>query len=588
MKTNLRKLLALFLMTALLVQAVGCGGSHVSVRDDISLSSSEYDAPEEPGSPEDEIHEESAGKVDALIDSFAKEQTYIDAEPSKRAEQALEALSEMAKNNPDAGEAYVNGESIDYDEELQQITFEDAEGTLCIWPLEDEEETALDYVHTHGTATNFNSMLAANEEDVTNTFSDLLSEHTEINNPNTKILFVSAFCDKAADSISIMEDMKNSLNYSGINADITVITADLVKLRTALTEEKYSFISFLCHGFKTKVNGNYTCVIRAQGTCDEYANDSKLKADKKAKRVIKVLFIDEYYLTGDFFSHYYGKNKLDGSIIHLSSCSGMGYFSTVTGKGQDFYELSNGLLATGAKAVVGHINNVLLLYDVSEMYIEIAALSSGYNIFDSLFYAYHFWGTTDYAFYCQEFDSSGKGFAGYESGITATTEIRGNQKASFSGETDNITIKVPGEATKDSETVDYIHVAMSNCDVDFGDDDFYIEIPEFSEDLTLAITEDGFFYTDNAGNKYLEVIYSNARTEADIILYEPIGEFTIEASSGISNAITQVDLSAYVQYKDGTVEVIDLYNNHLNRGQTGVWYYLIGSVKDGKYYDISH
>ncbi len=581
MKQTTKKIAILLLISSMLLQVAGCGLNSFPAMD--SSDEISENIPDE-STPEEIALEKSAAEVDATLENLTKDSSYANAESAERAEKALEALSELANNNPESGEAYVDAGTIDYNEELQQITFEDAEGTLCIWPLEDEKETELAYVHAPGAANDFSSLLSANEEDVEAMFSRDLSSQTKTNNSKTKILFVTAFYDETDKSIGLMEEVKNSLNSCGVNADITVIAADLVKLRTALSKEKYSLINILCHGMKTRVNGNQTCVIRVQGTCDDYANNSKLKADKKAKRVIKVCLVDKYYLTGDFFSYYYSNNKLDNSIIHLSSCSGMGYFNYDTGKGSDFFELSNGLLAAGAKAVVGHINDVLLYYDISELYIEIAALSAGYNIFDSLFYAYHFWGTSDYVFYCQEIDSSGKKYREENNGRDATTEIRGSQKASFDGEKDNITFKTSGQSSKSE--VDSIHIAMSNSDIDFEDGDFYVEAVELYDRFSYHETDDGYYFTDESNDTVLTVTYLSARTEADVVVLKPIGDFQIIANSGPSNAITEVDLAAYVTYKNGDVEVIDLKNGHLFRGETGFWYYSIALLEDGEYVEF--
>lgn len=568
------RFLSVLLAAVLFLQCMGCGKT--------AENGGDFERP-----LDDATLEKSVEGVETELENLAEKAEYKEAAPEERARQILEVLNVMSENDPYSGEAYVDENTIYYDEELNQISFEDAEGTFCFCSLVDEEEREQEYVGSSGSMQDsLDIMDESNRKIINADFADKLAAAEKTNSKDIKILFVTAFYDEEADSISLMEGTKESINGNGIKADITVMPAKLDKMRTDLSKKKYSFISILCHGMRTRVNGEQTCTIRVQGTAKSYKNDSKLKADKKAKRVIKELLIDKLYLTGSFFSYYYGNNKLDGSIIHLSSCSGMGYFSYSTGKGKDFFDLSNGLLDTGAEAVVGHINDVLLWYDMNELYTEITALSCGYNIYDSLLYAYHYWGTTDYQFYCNYIDPSGGEYDPHNTGETATTELRGNRKAAFLGEKESEFNGGKEETPED--VVDSVYLTIGGSDgVEFEGDGVVVEFTDYPAGYSMVYTEDGFEFEDENGAPVLNVSYYAGNTEIEIKVLKPVGNFSIIADSGPDNAITQLELNVLVQKADGNVEVVDLNNDHIHRGQTGVWYYSIARLENGKYIEYT-
>lgn len=113
-------------------------------------------------------------------------------------------------------------------------------------------------------------------------------------------------------------------------------------------------------------------------------------ADLLTHRVIKVNGL--YCLLPSFFQHHYDSNDLAGAIVFSETCDFFGYNC-------DSYQMSDALLAAGARTVLGFRNTVYATYSRNVMWDTVNQLIYGYPVQEALAHATGRYGADDVVWY---------------------------------------------------------------------------------------------------------------------------------------------------------------------------------------------
>ena len=120
-------------------------------------------------------------------------------------------------------------------------------------------------------------------------------------------------------------------------------------------------------------------------------SDLRYGMDLLSHRVIKVNGM--YAVTGDFFRAAYRGGKLNGTIVMSETCEFYGRSGHVD------TALADGLLAGGAEAVVGFVNNVYTVYSRSILWAMTNRLIEGDTLQEAIDYGRELYGTNDVVWY---------------------------------------------------------------------------------------------------------------------------------------------------------------------------------------------
>ena len=126
----------------------------------------------------------------------------------------------------------------------------------------------------------------------------------------------------------------------------------------------------------------------------DFWNDLRYGMDLLSHRVIKIS--GRYAVTGDFFKAAYRGNKLDGTIVLSETCEFYGRSGHVD------TALADGLLAGGAKAVEGYINNVYSVYSRSMLWATVNRLIEGETLQQAVDYGREVYGEDDIVWYLNQ------------------------------------------------------------------------------------------------------------------------------------------------------------------------------------------
>ncbi len=120
-------------------------------------------------------------------------------------------------------------------------------------------------------------------------------------------------------------------------------------------------------------------------------NDLRYGMDLLSHRVIKVNGC--YAVTGDFFRNAYRDGRLQGTIVLSETCE----FYGRTGHMDE--ALADGLLAGGAAAVAGYVNNVYSVYSRSMLWATVNRLLEGKTLQQAIAYSQQVYGADDVVWY---------------------------------------------------------------------------------------------------------------------------------------------------------------------------------------------
>ena len=116
--------------------------------------------------------------------------------------------------------------------------------------------------------------------------------------------------------------------------------------------------------------------------------------DLLAHRVIKVNGL--YCITADFFRSAYRSGQLSNTIVYSETCEFLG----ITGSVDE--SMAEALLAGGARAVLGYVNNVYTVYSRSMLWDTVNHLLMGQSIGQALTHAKDTYGENDIIWYTEQ------------------------------------------------------------------------------------------------------------------------------------------------------------------------------------------
>ena len=126
----------------------------------------------------------------------------------------------------------------------------------------------------------------------------------------------------------------------------------------------------------------------------DFWNDLCYGMDLLNHRIIKVN--GAYAITGDFFRAAYRGNRLKNTMVLSETCEFYGRSGHVNSS------MADGLLAGGAKAVMGYVNNVYAVYSRSVLWATVNRMIEGETLDEAVRYAKDVYGEDDIVWYTNQ------------------------------------------------------------------------------------------------------------------------------------------------------------------------------------------
>lgn len=187
--------------------------------------------------------------------------------------------------------------------------------------------------------------------------------------------------------------MRNYWTSAGLDTtlDMMVTVSDLKKMAD------YDLCVFSTHG--AYYTYQYGWLWKRQATepilllleQSDFWNDLRYGADLLSHRIIKVN--GAYAVTGDFFRAAYRGGKLKNTIVLSETCEFYGRSGHVDGS------IANSLLAVGASAVAGYVNNVYAVYSRSMLWATVNRMIGGDTLDEAIRFSKNQYGEDDIVWY---------------------------------------------------------------------------------------------------------------------------------------------------------------------------------------------
>lgn len=187
--------------------------------------------------------------------------------------------------------------------------------------------------------------------------------------------------------------MKDYWSSAGLDTtlDMMVTVSDLKKMAD------YDLCVFSTHG--AYYTYEYGWLWKRQATepilllleQSDFWNDLRYGADLLSHRVIKVN--GAYAVTGDFFRAAYRGGRLKNTIVLSETCEFYGRSGHVNGN------IADGLLAGGARAVAGYVNNVYAVYSRSMLWATVNRMIDGGTLDEAIRFSKDLYGEDDIIWY---------------------------------------------------------------------------------------------------------------------------------------------------------------------------------------------
>lgn len=177
-----------------------------------------------------------------------------------------------------------------------------------------------------------------------------------------------------------------------INIHVTV--ADLKKMgnfNVSVLSAHGSYYTYSYGKFLKRTRTEPIMLLTEEST---FGKDLRYGFDLLAHRVIKVNGM--YCVTSDFFRNAYKGGKLSNTIVYSETCEFLGVDDAID------TSMANALLAGGARAVVGYVNNVYTVYSRSMLWDTVNHLILGLPIEQAVAHAKDTYGENDLVWYTSQ------------------------------------------------------------------------------------------------------------------------------------------------------------------------------------------
>ena len=292
-------------------------------------------------------------QVLSTIENLYRSDEFKSMDLDSKIETMYNLLVELSENGtPEAPYSLIERDSIYFDKEHNQYTFIIYRGGIVVIPLvEFDENTSGSSRDSRNIETRERNspIIPATIPQNFNTV-NLTANQTFIGNALHLFGFTGI---EQRNYLDIMRNARDKWNEMGLNTelDTDVTVNDFKKLKG------YDIIIFNMHG--NRIFNNYEHEMQSAFRLPEDFDSKKYLEDIKKGRISKFLNPDapgyKLCILPSFFEYYYKDTDLNGSIIFMANCYGMGEIT------QDS-KLSDALLNRGAESVVGFINSVYTEY----------------------------------------------------------------------------------------------------------------------------------------------------------------------------------------------------------------------------------
>lgn len=343
---------------------------------------------------------DAAEYISTELEELMSSEEYQAASKSEKIQKAISKLEELSEVGQD--NKYVIKESIRYDGNTDILYYTDLLGTYRGIIM--SEENAKGYYLAGHDSTNATVATNDSPKKTDRTYSSGLDYITSDMEKGVIIDGWALYVDNPQGRFDYYSELCGELENAGM--EMNLVHGTVQTLKTVLNDQ--DFVAIACHGGLRTLNGIEVPIIEMPELTDKTL-DKAYAADLNKQNVIKLAYDSKgndfdpyahecYYITPSFFETYYGNNgygsdTLEDTIVYIGSCHGFG------DDGNIIRNLANSFLYCGAECVIGHVNSVLVDYDISIMEDVIYELIDDSSVQAALYHAEEKFGETDTEYY---------------------------------------------------------------------------------------------------------------------------------------------------------------------------------------------
>lgn len=343
---------------------------------------------------------DAAEYISTELEELMRSEEYQSASKSEKIQKAISKLEELSETGRD--NKYVIKESIKYDGDTDILYYTDLLGTYRGIIM--SEENAKGYYLAGHDSTNATVATNDSPKKTDRTYSSGLDYITSDMEKGVIIDGWALYVDNPQGRFDYYSELCGELENAGM--EMNLVHGTVQTLKTVLNDQ--DFVAIACHGGLRTLNGIEVPIIEMPELTDKTL-DKAYAADLNKQNVIKLAYDSKgndfdpyahecYYITPSFFETYYGNNgygsdTLEDTIVYIGSCHGFG------DDGNIIRNLANSFLYCGAECVIGHVNSVLVDYDISIMEDVIYELIDDSSVQAALYHAEEKFGETDTEYY---------------------------------------------------------------------------------------------------------------------------------------------------------------------------------------------
>lgn len=309
-------------------------------------------------------------QTDDAVAALTDSEDFAEMSRTERLEAALEQIQQLAE------EGLVSARSIHTDAENGIVSFSYACGVLGGILVDDPDE--------ENASMALSAMPSVDLQEMSN------APHGNLGSAMIYYAFDNMVNSSRYPYYSYMKGFWTSM---GLNTriDTSVTIADLRQM------DQYSLCILSAHGaYYTYTHGllfrkEYTEPVILLMEESTFSKDLYYSLDLLTHRIIKIN--GRYCITPAFFRNAYRSGQLKDTLIYSETCEFFGVDDSVD------LSMANALLAGGAQAVVGYVNNVYTVYSRSMLWDTVNHLILGQSIGQALDHATASYGSNDLIWY---------------------------------------------------------------------------------------------------------------------------------------------------------------------------------------------